>query len=192
MSASAGSDGTAAVGGQQAFVCGPCSLDVHADCHRLAGEFCECLATDQCGVALRVFVAGPTPPSVSPPPHPWPEVSKGGQQQSVWRCAEHEQGVPTLDRPPRRHEVCAGWETDLAKLECRWERVFSDEIERITSVIGDSPLHWPASLYPPPSPHWEHIYDAGCAICKAPHAPEALRIVIEAVLAADSDQGESS
>lgn len=37
--------------------CGPCSLDVHTDCHRLDGAVCGCEATDGCGRALRVFVA---------------------------------------------------------------------------------------------------------------------------------------
>lgn len=37
--------------------CGPCSLGVHDDCHRRFGNACACPATDQCGAALRVFVA---------------------------------------------------------------------------------------------------------------------------------------
>lgn len=39
-------------------ICGPCSLDVHDDCHRHDGEPCACPGDDDaeaCGVRLRVF-----------------------------------------------------------------------------------------------------------------------------------------
>ena len=38
--------------------CGPCSLDVHDDCHRHVGDECGCADTPTCGAAMRVFSAG--------------------------------------------------------------------------------------------------------------------------------------
>lgn len=40
-------------------LCGPCSLGVHVDCHRLDGDECGCTQTPTCGAALRVFSASP-------------------------------------------------------------------------------------------------------------------------------------
>lgn len=39
--------------------CGPCSLDVHDDCHRHDGDECGCTDTPTCGAALRVFHGTP-------------------------------------------------------------------------------------------------------------------------------------
>lgn len=44
------------------FLCGPCSLGVHDDCHRRDGDFCECTSSDACGANLRVFTAAPSLP----------------------------------------------------------------------------------------------------------------------------------
>ncbi len=60
---------------------------------------------------------------------------------------------------------------------------FSPEADRISWAVTATPLHWRQSGYPQPTAHNQHIYDAGCAICKAGHAPWALRIVIDAILA---------
>lgn len=66
------------------------------------------------------------------------------------------------------------------------DRGFTRRADELTWIITSRPVWWKESGYPPPTPHDQHLYDDGCAICKAGHAPWALRLVIDAVLNADS------
>lgn len=86
-------------------------------------------------------------------------------------------------------------ETAIERAATVWEREnerqlgiarYSDLADRISWLVAKRHLGWLCDItgapYEPTTAHDEHLYDGACAICKAGHAPVALRIVIDAVL----------
>lgn len=60
---------------------------------------------------------------------------------------------------------------------------FSDAADRISFAITAKPFGWlEEEAIGAWTAHDKHLYDGSCAICKAPYAPGALRVVIDAVL----------
>lgn len=66
---------------------------------------------------------------------------------------------------------------------------FSDAADRLTYVIAAQALPW-IDCYGETGRHDQHLEQGGCAICRAGHAPHALRVVIDAVLDAAANDPE--
>lgn len=82
------------------------------------------------------------------------------------------------------------WEDDISHMAPGDAGVrFTDLADRLSWAVSSRSLPWEGED-DPASPHGEHLFDQWCAICKTPHAPWALRVVIDAVLDALIDDRE--